>query len=191
MTHVLVPLVVLLPLLGAALALVTGRFPRLQILISTGTLALVTIVSIVLLVMVDADGPAVIEVGAWPAPWGIVLMVDRLSAIMLVISSVVLLAVLLYAIGQGIADGDRETPVSIFHPTYLMLAAGLAVAFVAGDLFNLYVGFEILLGASMCCSRSAAPACASGRASRTSWCRSCRRCSSSRPSALCTAPPAP
>ena len=148
MTHVLVPLVVLFPLLGAALALVTGRFPRLQILISTGTLALVTIVSIVLLVAVDADGPAVIEVGAWPAPWGIVLMVDRLSAIMLVISSVVLLAVLLYAIGQGIADGDRETPITIFHPTYLMLAAGLAVAFVAGDLFNLYVGFEILLGAS-------------------------------------------
>ncbi|MFV0285022.1 MAG: Na+/H+ antiporter subunit D, partial [Demequina sp.] len=107
MTHVLVPLVVVLPLLGGALALVTGRFPRLQFLLSTGTLALVTIVSIVLLVMVDSDCTAVIEVGAWPAPLGIVLMVDRHSAIMLEISSVVLLAVLLYAIGQGIADGDR------------------------------------------------------------------------------------
>ena len=59
-----------------------------------------------------------------------------------------LLAVLLFSVGQGIADGDGETPVSIYHPTYLILAAGVFNAFIAGDLFNLYVGFEILLVAS-------------------------------------------
>ena len=47
--------------------------------------------------------------------------------------------------GQGLADGDSETPVSIYFPTYLILAAGVFTAFIAGDLFNLYVGFEILL----------------------------------------------
>ena len=46
------------------------------------------------------------------------------------------------------ADGDRDAPVSIFHPTYLILVAGVSNAFLAGDLFNLYVGFEILLTAS-------------------------------------------
>jgi multicomponent Na+:H+ antiporter subunit D len=147
-TRVLVPLVVLLPLLGAALALATGRFRGLQVAISTGTLVGMTAVAVALLMNVDANGAAVVEVGDWPAPWGIVLVVDRLSAIMLLVSCVVLLAVLLYAVGQGIADGNRETPVTIFHPTYLILAAGLSVAFIAGDLFNLYVGFEILLGAS-------------------------------------------
>jgi multicomponent Na+:H+ antiporter subunit D len=56
--------------------------------------------------------------------------------------------VLVFAVGQGAADGDEETPLSIFHPTFLVLIAGVANAFLAGDLFNLYVGFEILLTAS-------------------------------------------
>jgi multicomponent Na+:H+ antiporter subunit D len=77
-----------------------------------------------------------------------VLVVDRLSAIMLIVSALMLLGVLLFAVGQGIVEGDRETPVSIFHPTYLVLAAGLFNAFIAGDLFNMYVGFEMLLSAS-------------------------------------------
>ena len=64
------------------------------------------------------------------------------------VSSLVLLAVLLFSVGQGAADGDDDTPVSIFHPSYLILAAGIFNAFIAGDLFNLYVGFEILLVAS-------------------------------------------
>ena len=67
---------------------------------------------------------------------------------MLVVSSIVLLAVVFYAIGQGIRDGDERQPVSIFLPTYLALSAGVCNAFLAGDLFNLFVGFEVLLSAS-------------------------------------------
>ena len=63
-------------------------------------------------------------------------------------SSIVLLAVVFYAIGQGIRDGDERQPVSIFLPTYLVLSAGVCTAFLAGDLFNLFVGFEVLLSAS-------------------------------------------
>ncbi len=148
MMRVLIPLMVLVPLLGAALALVLGRSPRLQIAISVSALSLTTVISVFLLMHADSHGATVIEVGGWKAPWGIVLMVDRFSALMLLVSSVVLLSVLIYAVGQGIADGNRETPVTIFHPTYLLLATGLFVAFSTGDLFNLYVGFEILLGAS-------------------------------------------
>ena len=81
-------------------------------------------------------------------PLGITLVVDRLSALMLVVSSIVLLAVVFYAIGQGIRDGDERQPVSIFLPTYLALSAGVCNAFLAGDLFNLFVGFEVLLAAS-------------------------------------------
>ena len=81
-------------------------------------------------------------------PLGITLVVDRLSALMLVVSSIVLLAVVVYAIGQGIRDGDERQPVSIFLPTYLVLSAGVCNAFLAGDLFNLFVGFEVLLAAS-------------------------------------------
>lgn len=147
----LIPLIVTLPLLGSGLALITGRFPRLQVLISVTALAAVAAISLILLLSIDSEQgttTGVVEVGNWSAPWGIVLVVDRLSAIMVGVSAVVLLSVLLFSVGQGIVDGDRETPVSIYHPTYLIMSAGLFNAFIAGDLFNMYVGFEILLAAS-------------------------------------------
>ena len=145
----LVPLLVTLPLLGAAIALIAGRHRKTQVAVSIVTLTLVLAIAAVLLVVVDAgNAPIAVSVGDWPIPFGIVLYVDRLAALLVVVSSIVLLAVLLFSVGQGAADGDDDTPVSIFHPSYLILAAGIFTAFIAGDLFNLYVGFEILLVAS-------------------------------------------
>ncbi len=148
MTSVLTPLPVLLPLLGAAGALLVGRHPRTQRTLSILVLSAVLAVSVALLVLADANGAEAVSVGGWPVPLGIVLVVDRLSALMLVVASTVALGVLVFAVGQGSADGDEETPLSIFHPTFLVLIAGVSNAFLAGDLFNLYVGFEILLTAS-------------------------------------------
>ncbi|MDO7881236.1 Na+/H+ antiporter subunit D [Antiquaquibacter soli] len=144
----LVPLVVLIPLLGAATALTLGRRPRAQRIVTVLSLTVVLAIGAVLVWAVDTQGALVMEVGGWAAPFGIVLVVDRLSALMIVVSALVLLAVLVFSIGQGLADGDEETPVSIYFPTYQILAAGVFTAFVAGDLFNLYVGFEILLVSS-------------------------------------------
>ena len=144
----LVPLVVLIPLFAAALTLVIGRRARVQRIVAALALTSVLVIGVVMLLAVDGDGALVVDVGAWPVPYGIVLVVDRLSALMVVISALVLLAVLVFSIGQGLADGDDETPVSIYYPTYLILTTGVMVAFIAGDLFNLYVGFEILLVAS-------------------------------------------
>ncbi|KZM33840.1 Na+/H+ antiporter subunit D [Oerskovia enterophila] len=143
----LVPLPVVLPLFAAGLALALWRHPRAQHIISVAALTLVLAASIGLLIGADS-GPIVVDVGEWAAPVGIDLVADRLSALMLTVSSFVLLCVLLYSLGQGVADGHDKAPVSIYHPTYLVLAAGVANAFLSGDLFNLYVGFEILLAAS-------------------------------------------
>lgn len=151
---VLMPLPVLLPTLGAALTLIVGRRPRLQRPITIGVLCAVAAVSAALLYLTDRNGTLVLHVGGWGpteqkmGPLGISLVVDRLSALMLVVSAVVLLAVMVYAIGQGVRDGDDRQPVSIFLPTYLTLATGVSLAFLAGDLFNLFVGFEMLLSAS-------------------------------------------
>ncbi len=147
MSH-LVPLLVALPLLGAAVTLVFGRRPRLQVAVTVVTLLSVSVIATVLLFAVDAESALAVSVGGWPVPFGIVLYVDRFAALLVLVSSVVLVAVLLFSVGQGAADGPDDTPISIFNPSYLILAAGIFNAFIAGDLFNLYVGFEILLVAS-------------------------------------------
>ncbi len=144
----LVPLVVLIPLSSAALALALPGRRRAQQLITVVALTAVVALSGAFMWIVDQQGTLVMQVGGWAAPFGISLVVDRLSALMLTVSAVVLLGVLLFSLGQGLADGDDETPVSIYYPTYLVLGAGVCNAFIAGDLFNLYVGFEILLVAS-------------------------------------------
>lgn len=144
----LIPLVVLIPLGSAALALALPGRRRAQQLITVVALVCVVALSGAFMWIVDQQGALVMQVGGWAAPFGISLVVDRLSALMLTVSAVVLLGVLLFSLGQGLADGDDETPVSIYYPTYLVLGAGVCNAFIAGDLFNLYVGFEILLVAS-------------------------------------------
>ncbi len=152
--HVLTGLPVLIPMIAAAVTLIAGRKPRLQRAVTLGALTAVTAVCAVLLYLTDLHGTIALQVGGWGptepgmGPLGITLVVDRLSALMLVVSSIVLLAVVCYAIGQGVRDGDERQPVSIFLPTYLVLSAGVCSAFLAGDLFNLFVGFEVLLSAS-------------------------------------------
>ncbi|HVM27345.1 MAG TPA: Na+/H+ antiporter subunit D [Mycobacteriales bacterium] len=146
--EVLLPLPVALPLAGAALSILLVRSSTVQRLISLLTLVGLLVAALALLVVVDRDGTQVVQAGGWAAPAGISLVADRLSALLLVVSAAVLLAVLVYAIGQGVADGGRGVPIAIFHPCYLVLAAGIALAFLTGDLFNLFVAFEVFLVAS-------------------------------------------
>ncbi|WP_167142589.1 Na+/H+ antiporter subunit D [Canibacter zhoujuaniae] len=148
-TAALVPLVVLVPLLGAAMALAVPQRRNLQSLITFVSLTVVALIGVAMMVIIDVqDAPLVMAIGGWEAPVGIVLMADRLSAALVTTSAIVLIAVLVFSIGQRLSDGDEETPVSIFFPSYLVLGAGVFDAFVANDLFNLYVAFEILLVAS-------------------------------------------
>ncbi|MEZ0163168.1 Na+/H+ antiporter subunit D [Kineococcus sp. LSe6-4] len=147
--RVLLPLPVVLPLSAAGLTLALARRPRAQRTISVTALSTVVAAAVAMLVLTDrGNGTYSIAVGGWPSRLGIPLVADRLSTLMLVVSSVVTLAVLLYSLAQGVADGEEGAPVSIYHPTYLVLSAGVSNAFLSGDLFNLFVGFEILLAAS-------------------------------------------
>jgi multicomponent K+:H+ antiporter subunit D len=86
---------------------------------------------------------SVYALGDWPAPFGIVLVLDRLSALMVLLTSVLALAVLLYAIGS---DWDRRG--HHFHALFHFQLMGILGAFLTGDLFNLFVFFEVLLIAS-------------------------------------------
>ena len=146
----LLPMAIILPITGAALTLVASRRPRVQRAISVTVLSIQLVVELVMLLQVGRDGPLVMHIGGWTAPLGVTLVADELAAFMLVVSTIVSLAVLVYGISQGIADREvgPEVPISIFHPTFLILVTGVSNAFIAGDLFNLFVSFEILLTAS-------------------------------------------
>lgn len=143
----LVPFPVLIPLLASGLVLVLVRRPRLQQAVAVAAMAVTTAVGLILAFAAQA-GPIVLDVGSWAAPIGITLVADRLSTLMLVISQLVSLAVLVYAVGENVVDPVPTTPVAVFYPTFLILGAGVSNSFLTGDLFNLYVGFEILLAAS-------------------------------------------
>ncbi|CAN5526258.1 Na+/H+ antiporter subunit D [soil metagenome] len=140
----LLPFPIVAPLLAAGLSIILGRRRWAQRSLGVVTLAATTAASVAILVGVDADGIAVAQMGGWPAPLGISLVADLFSGIMLVIAQIVLLAVLVYAVGQPGAE-DRFVA---FHPVYLVLAAGVSASFLTGDLFNLFVAFEMMLVAS-------------------------------------------
>jgi multicomponent Na+:H+ antiporter subunit D len=140
----LVPLPIVLPLLAAALSVIFGRWRVVQRIIGVITLSATLVVGVVLLIGADDGGFVVAQGGNWPAPIGISLVVDRLAGMMLVVSSIMLLAVLVYAIGQGRVERIHVG----FHPTYLVLAAGVGASLITGDLFNLFVSFEMMLAAS-------------------------------------------
>lgn len=88
------------------------------------------------------EGVGVYAIGGWPAPFGIVLVVDRLSAVMLTLGAIVSLTTLVYSVARW----DR--PGQPFHSLFQFLTMGLNGAFLTGDLFNLFVFFEVLLAAS-------------------------------------------
>ncbi len=144
MTH-LVPLTFALPLLGAAISLLGGRHRQLQRVVNLVCLSGALAVSVALLVQVERnDAPVVARIGSWATEIGISYVIDRLAALMLVIAFATLLAVLVFAVGQR--SSDESSP--YYHPAYLVLAAGIAAAFSTGDLFHLFVAFEVLLMAS-------------------------------------------
>lgn len=148
MTTLLVSIPVLLPMLAAGLTLALSHVPHAQRIISIVVVVIVLADAVTAAVVVDGSGPIVVQVGGYTPPVGIVLVADRLSALLLAVSCTVLLAVLVYAIGQRISDFGAGPTTTSFHPAYLVLTAGVALAYLTGDLFNLFVAFEVMLSGS-------------------------------------------
>jgi multicomponent K+:H+ antiporter subunit D len=138
---------VLLPLAGAALMLWLGEQRRTaKAVVNVACTLLGLAAAVALLLWVDGnDAPGAFGVylpGNWPVPFGIVLAVDRLSALMLVLASAAALAALLFSLARWHRAGVH------FHPLFQLQLMGLYGAFLTADLFNLFVFFEVLLAAS-------------------------------------------
>ena len=143
-THLIVAPIVLPLLTAAVLLLFDERKRKLKMAInSISTLGLIAI-AITLAGMASEKAPdaLVYLIGNWPAPFGIVLVLDRLAALMLVLTSLLGMASLSFAL----AHWHKASP--HFHTIFQLLLMGLNGAFLTGDLFNLFVFFEVMLAAS-------------------------------------------
>jgi multicomponent K+:H+ antiporter subunit D len=146
----LVVLPIVVPLLaGAAMLLLSEPQRALRLTLALSSAAVQLAVGVALLYLTSdaapfiwAEGIGVYSLGAWPPPFGIVLVVDRLSAVMLALQGVLGFSVLVYSISRW----DR--PGQPFHSLLQFLMMGLNGAFLTGDLFNLFVFVEVLLAAS-------------------------------------------
>jgi multicomponent K+:H+ antiporter subunit D len=135
---------IILPAIIAAITLLgMRRTLKLGRSVSIGTCIVLLLISLTLLLQAEGGIVSAYALGNWQAPFGIVLVLDRLSAMMLVLTSTLALIVLCYVVATGL---DRRG--WHFHPLFHFQLLGLNGAFLTGDLFNLFVFFEVLLIAS-------------------------------------------
>jgi len=134
---------ILLPALVAPLIALAMRFDIvLARIFSVASASLLVVLACILMAMAYDGSVHSYALGNWVAPFGIVLVLDRLSAMMVLLTSVIGLAVLLYAINGWDKRGAH------FHSLYQFQLMGINGAFLTGDVFNLFVFFEVLLIAS-------------------------------------------
>lgn len=142
MNHLLILPILLPAVVGALLVLAARHDGVLARTFAVASTVLLLAIAVALLVLASDGQVRSYALGAWPAPFGIVLALDRLAALMLVLNAVLGLGVLLYAIGGWDQRGKH------FHPLFQFELMGINGAFLTGDFFNLFVFFEILLIAS-------------------------------------------
>lgn len=138
---------IVLPLAVGVLALMFEARPRVAALVSVSGTLVLAILSMALLSAASSGEITIYLLGNWKAPFGIVLALDRLSALMVALTAVVGVVSVLYARG-GDAKGAHESHGAHFHALFQIQLAGLNGAFLTADLFNLFVFFELLLIAS-------------------------------------------
>ncbi len=139
MSHWIIVPVVLPLMCGALLVLLAGRAPTFMARVSVAATAALLAVTIALLIQADSGSVQAYLLGNWRAPFGISLVLDRLSALMLALTAGVALAALIYARGGDDQRGPH------FHALFQFQLMGLNGAFLTADLFNLFVFFEVML----------------------------------------------
>jgi multicomponent Na+:H+ antiporter subunit D len=135
---------IIIPFATAALSLLVRDRMRLQSGLAMLAAAVHLTLGMGLLYQTHTCGITVLHVGSWQAPFGIALVADHLSALMLLITGVVYVAVTVYSR----VDIDETAVWRGYYPLHHILVGGISGAFLTGDLFNLYVWFEVMLMAS-------------------------------------------
>ncbi|MEE4178746.1 MAG: proton-conducting transporter membrane subunit [Bacteroides sp.] len=135
---------IILPLFFMVVLIFTRRWLAFQQHFSLLASVILILVSVILLIDVEQNGIATLQVGSWIAPYGITLVVDLLSAIMLITVSFIAIVIMIYS--PGFIDKGRQS--AGYYPISFGLLMGVNGAFITGDIFNLYVWYEVMLTSS-------------------------------------------
>lgn len=135
---------ILLPLFFMVVLIFTRQWLAFQQAFSILASVVITFVSLLILADVQQNGIMVMQPGSWDAPFGITLVADLFSAIMMLTTSFVSIVVMIYS--PGFIDKERQT--AGYYPLVFGLLMGVNGAFITGDLFNLYVWYEVMLTSS-------------------------------------------
>jgi len=136
---VIAPVVV--TILGGAICLMTRKQTASQPWLGTAFLALLVLIDIALLNHILVNGPVTMVMGNWLPPFGIAFTVDTFGAVLTLVAGVIALCASLYALLDVKTLSRRYG----FYPLLLLMMAGVSGAFLTGDIFNLYVWFEVTL----------------------------------------------
>lgn len=143
MSHWIIAPVVLPAIIAPLIVMMMRTDLTLQRIFGLATTLALAAIAAALLIAASHNPPEIYLLGNWPAPFGIVLMLDRLSAMMLMLTALLAIAVQLYVIATNWDARGRH-----FHALFLFQMMGINGAFLTADAFNLFVFFEVLLIAS-------------------------------------------
>lgn len=135
---------ILLPFFFAMVLLLFPKKLLLQRTISIIALVLTAVFTIILMLKVKSDGIQAITLGSWPAPFGISMVSDMLSVLLVLSSTIIAIFVVWYSFSS--IGKARES--FFYYPGILFMLTGVNGAFTTGDIFNMFVFFEVLLMSS-------------------------------------------
>lgn len=135
---------IIIPVIIGMIMVVFRKNIRLHRALSLTAVIGVFIISLILMHLNKIEGIQVLQLGGWAAPFGVSMVADMLAAILVMVTSIVALCCLLYAFNSI----GKERELFYFYPLFLFLITGVNGSFLTGDIFNLFVCFEVMLVSS-------------------------------------------
>lgn len=140
----LVILPIILPLIAGMIMIVFRKNIRFHKFLSMLALIGIVVLSVITMEQIKSDGIQTLQVGGWEAPFGVSMVADMLAMVLVLVTSIVGICCLLYAFHSI----GKERELHYFYPLFLFLITGVNGSFLTGDIFNLFVCFEVMLVAS-------------------------------------------
>lgn len=140
----LIILPVIVPIIAGIIMVIFKNMIWLHRLLSLLAIAFIVVISSLLMIQIKAQGTQILFLGGWKAPYGITLVADMFSVLLVLVAAIVTFCCLYYSFSSIGVEREKH----YFYPLSLFLLTGVNGSFLTGDIFNLYVFFEVMLMAS-------------------------------------------